>query len=39
MSISKLLQQVSKKVTIEDIEIESEGIDQIIVKLYKDYKI
>ena len=39
ITISELLSIISKKVTIEDIEIEHEGIDNIIVKLYKDYKI
>ena len=39
LGISELLNIISKKVTIEDIEIEHEGIDNIIVKLYKDYKI
>ena len=39
LSISDLLNIISKKVTIEDIEIDHEQIDNIIVKLYKDYKI
>lgn len=39
ISISELLNIVSKKVTIEDIEIDHEAIDNIIVKLYQDYKI
>ena len=39
ISISELLNDISKKITIEDIEIEHENIDNIIVKLYKDYKI
>ena len=39
ISISELLNIISKKVVIEDIEIEHESIDNIIVKLYKDYKI
>lgn len=39
LSISELLNIVSKKITIEDIEIEHENIDNIIVKLYEDYKI
>lgn len=39
LSISELLTIVSKKVKIEDIEIDHEDIDQIIVKLYQDYKI
>ena len=39
ISISNLLNVISKKITIEDIEIDHENIDSIIVKLYKDYKI
>ena len=39
ISISELLNVISKKITIEDIEIDHENIDSIIVKLYKDYKI
>ena len=39
ISISELLNNISKKITIEDIEIDHEGIDNIIVKLYEDYKI
>jgi len=39
LSISELLNIISKKVTIEDIEIDHEQIDNIIVKLYQDYKI
>lgn len=39
LSISELLNIISKNVVIEDIEIEHESIDNIIVKLYKDYKI
>ena len=39
ISISELLNIVSKKITIDDIEIDHESIDNIIVKLYKDFKI
>ena len=39
IGISELLNIISKKVMIEDIEIDHEGIDNIIVKLYQDYKI
>ena len=39
ISISELLNKISKKITIEDIDIENEGIDNLIVKLYEDYKI
>ncbi len=39
LSISELLNTVSKKITIDDIEIDHESIDSIIVKLYEDYKI
>ncbi|MBR6137192.1 MAG: ATP-binding cassette domain-containing protein [Bacilli bacterium] len=39
ISISELLNNISKKITILYIEIDHEDIDSIIVKLYKDYKI
>ena len=39
LSISQLLNLISKKITIEDIEIDHEELDNIIVKLYQDYKI
>ena len=39
ISISELLNIISKKITIDDIEIDHESIDNIIVKLYKDFKI
>ncbi len=39
ITISELLNIVSKKITIDDIEIDHENIDNIIVKLYEDYKI
>ena len=39
ISINELLNIISKKITIEDIEIDHESIDNIIVKLYQDYKI
>ena len=39
ISISELLNHISKKITIDDIEIDHEDIDSIIVKLYEDYKI
>ena len=39
ISISELLSNISKKIKIEDIEIDHEDIDSIIVKLYEDYKI
>ena len=39
LGISELLNLISKKITIEDIEIDHESIDNIIVKLYEDYKI
>ncbi len=39
ISISELLNVISKKITIDDIEIETDNIDNIIVKLYKDYQI
>ncbi len=39
ISINELLMILSKKIMIEDIEIEPENIDNIIVKMYQDYKI
>ena len=39
ISISELLNTISKKIIIENIEIDHEEIDNIIVKLYEDYKI
>ena len=39
IGISELLNAISKKIIIDDIEIDQENIDSIIVKLYKDYKI
>lgn len=39
ISISDLLNKISKKITIEDIDIENNSIDNLIVKLYEDYKI
>ncbi len=38
-SISDLLNNISKKIVIDDIKIENENIDNIIVKLYQDFKI
>ena len=38
-SISELLNNISKKVVIDDLKIENENIDNIIVKLYQDFKI
>ena len=39
ISISELLNKISQKIKINDIEIENESIDSIIVKLYRDFKI
>ena len=39
INISDFLNMVSKKVSIEDVEIDNENIDNIIVNLYKEYKI
>ena len=39
LKISEFLQLISKKIEIEDIEIESENIDEVIVKLYEEYNI
>ena len=39
INISEFLNLISKKIAIKDIEIENENIDEIIVKLYEEYKI
>lgn len=39
LSISELLNKISKNTIIEDVEISNESIDSIIIKLYQDYKI
>ena len=39
ITISDLLNAISESITIEDIEIDHEGIDNLIIKLYEDYKI
>lgn len=39
INISDFLNIVSKKVSIEDVEIDNENIDNIIVNLYKEYQI
>ena len=39
IGISELLNKISKKITIEDIDIENESIDNLIVKLYEDFEI
>lgn len=39
LSVSELLNIISKKVKIEDIEIDNESIDNIIIKLYEDFAI
>ncbi len=39
ISISELLNKISKKITIEDIDIENDSIDNLIVKLYEDFNI
>ena len=39
INISEFLSMVSKKISIKDIEIDNENIDNIIVKLYEEYKI
>ena len=38
-SISSFLKYLSSMIEIQDIEIENESIDNVIIKLYKDYKI
>ena len=39
ISISELLNRISKKITIEDVDIDNNSIDNLIVKLYEDFKI
>ena len=39
LKISEFLNIISKKIEIDDIEIESENIDEVIVKLYEEYNI
>lgn len=39
INVSDLLKYLSSKMLIDDIEVENENIDNIIVKLYKEYKI
>ena len=39
ITISDFLNIISKKVVIDDVEIDNENIDNIIVNLYKEYKI
>lgn len=39
INISDFLNLLSKKISIKDIEIDNENIDNIIVKLYEEYKI
>ena len=39
INISDFLNMISKKVSIEDVEIDNENIDNIIVNLYKEYQI
>lgn len=39
LNISDFLNIISRKIRIEDVEIENENIDELIVKLYEEYKI
>ncbi len=39
LTVSELLNTISKKIKIEDIEIDNESIDNIIIKLYEDFEI
>ncbi len=39
INVSDFLNLISKKIEIQDIEIENENIDNIIVKLYEEYQI
>ena len=38
-SISEIISLISKKIIIEDLEINNESVDNIIVKLYEDFQI
>ena len=39
ISVSNFLNNLTKKYNIDDIEIENENIDDVILKLYEDYKL
>ena len=39
INISDFLNIISKKISIDDVEIDNENIDNIIIKLYKEYQI
>lgn len=39
ISVSNFLNNLTKKYNIDDIEIENENIDEVILKLYEDYKL
>lgn len=39
INISEFLSIISKKISVKDIEIDNENLDNIIVKLYEEYKI
>lgn len=39
LNISDFLNLISRKISIDDVEIENENIDELIVKLYEEYKI
>ena len=39
ISISKLINSISKKIVIDDFRIDNENVDNIIVKLYEEFKI
>ena len=39
LSISDFLSYLSSKISIDDVEIQNDNIDNIIVKLYKDFEI
>ena len=39
IGISELLNSISKKVVIQDIDIQDQSVDSMIVQLYEDYKI
>ena len=38
-SVSDFINYLSTKINIEDIDIQNENIDNIIIKLYKEYEV
>lgn len=39
LGVSEFLNTISKKITIEDVDIQNENLDEVIVKLYEEYEI